>query len=221
MPVSSRDLETYRRDERLGHKLLTPEERIRLIKVRRCSLCRNHGVTVFAKSLNLDTALPPITTFAVQNETSSRCEHIESTRREESQTRPAPLPPAPVPHTRLRPHPHLLFGVHPHATSLPCGRQQDILGILPPPPDTRVDTPRRQGAPPATQTPQRYLDARGRETERGGTREIDQRGDRCGCMVRQRGYPTAVGIRENRYVKTVSGQACRRTSMPHQGLLSS
>ncbi|KAK4154635.1 putative undecaprenyl pyrophosphate protein [Chaetomidium leptoderma] len=32
MPFISRDLEAYRRDERLGHKLLTPEERIRLLK---------------------------------------------------------------------------------------------------------------------------------------------------------------------------------------------
>ncbi len=34
MAFSSKDLEAYRRDERLGHKLLTPEERLRLIKVR-------------------------------------------------------------------------------------------------------------------------------------------------------------------------------------------
>ena len=33
MPLNVRDLETYRRDERLGHKLLTPEERARLLKV--------------------------------------------------------------------------------------------------------------------------------------------------------------------------------------------
>ncbi len=34
MSFSTKDLEAYRRDERLGHKLLTPEERLRLIKVR-------------------------------------------------------------------------------------------------------------------------------------------------------------------------------------------
>lgn len=34
MPITTRDLEIYRRDEQLGHKLLTPEERINLIKVR-------------------------------------------------------------------------------------------------------------------------------------------------------------------------------------------
>ncbi|KAL2133478.1 hypothetical protein VTI74DRAFT_2283 [Chaetomium olivicolor] len=32
MPFGAKDLETYRRDERLGHKLLTPEERIRLLR---------------------------------------------------------------------------------------------------------------------------------------------------------------------------------------------
>jgi len=32
MPYASRELEAYRRDERLGHKLLTDEERLRLIK---------------------------------------------------------------------------------------------------------------------------------------------------------------------------------------------
>ncbi|KAJ4295847.1 hypothetical protein N0V88_004549 [Collariella sp. IMI 366227] len=32
MPFGAKDLETYRRDERLGHKLLTAEERIRLLK---------------------------------------------------------------------------------------------------------------------------------------------------------------------------------------------
>ena len=34
MSFSTKDLDAYRRDERLGHKLLTPEERLRLIKVR-------------------------------------------------------------------------------------------------------------------------------------------------------------------------------------------
>jgi hypothetical protein len=33
MPYAS-ELEAYRRDERQGHKLLTPEERLRLIQVR-------------------------------------------------------------------------------------------------------------------------------------------------------------------------------------------
>ncbi|KAK3906868.1 putative undecaprenyl pyrophosphate protein [Staphylotrichum tortipilum] len=32
MPFNTRDLETYRRDERLGHKLMTPEERIQFLK---------------------------------------------------------------------------------------------------------------------------------------------------------------------------------------------
>ncbi|GAB1311122.1 ditrans,polycis-polyprenyl diphosphate synthase [(2E,6E)-farnesyldiphosphate specific] [Madurella fahalii] len=32
MPVSARDLDAYRRDERLGGKLLTPDERIKLLK---------------------------------------------------------------------------------------------------------------------------------------------------------------------------------------------
>ena len=38
MPIATRELEAYRRDERLGHKLLTPEERLRLIKVRAASM---------------------------------------------------------------------------------------------------------------------------------------------------------------------------------------
>jgi hypothetical protein len=33
MPFSTRDLDAYRRDERLGHKLMTPEERMQLLKV--------------------------------------------------------------------------------------------------------------------------------------------------------------------------------------------
>jgi hypothetical protein len=33
MPVAVRDLDAYRRDERLGGKLLTPEERAKLLKV--------------------------------------------------------------------------------------------------------------------------------------------------------------------------------------------
>ncbi|KAL2154178.1 hypothetical protein VTH82DRAFT_2854 [Thermothelomyces myriococcoides] len=32
MPLAARELEIYRRDERLGHKLLTPEERLRLVE---------------------------------------------------------------------------------------------------------------------------------------------------------------------------------------------
>ncbi len=34
MPFTAKDLDAYRRDERLGHKLLTPEERLGLLKVR-------------------------------------------------------------------------------------------------------------------------------------------------------------------------------------------
>jgi hypothetical protein len=34
MPFTAKDLDAYRRDERLGHKLLTPEERIKLLRVR-------------------------------------------------------------------------------------------------------------------------------------------------------------------------------------------
>ncbi len=37
MPFSTRDLDAYRRDERLGHKMMTPEERIQLLKVRSVS----------------------------------------------------------------------------------------------------------------------------------------------------------------------------------------
>lgn len=34
MPFTTKDLRAYRRDEQFGHKLLTPEERIKLLKVR-------------------------------------------------------------------------------------------------------------------------------------------------------------------------------------------
>jgi hypothetical protein len=34
MPLRSRDLDAYRRDERMGHKLLTPEQRRAMIEVR-------------------------------------------------------------------------------------------------------------------------------------------------------------------------------------------
>lgn len=38
MSVNGQDLRSYRRDEQLGHKLLTTEERIRLLKVRASSV---------------------------------------------------------------------------------------------------------------------------------------------------------------------------------------
>ena len=34
MTLTHKDAEVYRRDEKFGHKLLTPEERLRLIDVR-------------------------------------------------------------------------------------------------------------------------------------------------------------------------------------------
>lgn len=33
MPMKRRDVRTYRRDEKFGHSLLTPDERVKLLKV--------------------------------------------------------------------------------------------------------------------------------------------------------------------------------------------
>ena len=83
MPFAS-ELEAYRRDERLGHKLLTPEERLRLIRVRTITWPQNPKTQIPNSSntyLCLMTALPPFATVAFQVEITNRIERFENTRR--------------------------------------------------------------------------------------------------------------------------------------------
>lgn len=43
MPLNTKDLREYRRDEKYGHKLMTAEERIRLLKVSCVAIRKRYG----------------------------------------------------------------------------------------------------------------------------------------------------------------------------------
>ena len=68
MPFTTKDLRAYRRDEQYGHKLMTPEERIQLLKVgARSANMRTNDCSVRKDADMRESAIPPFAATPIRN----------------------------------------------------------------------------------------------------------------------------------------------------------
>jgi hypothetical protein len=134
MPPATRELDTYRRDAKANHKLLTPAEREKLITVNR----RNNSLQ---PRTNKIAAIPP---NAAHIKTLQRRKHPFGGTQLTFAIGTPEVPSNPTTRSYLRCGPHDFLRIYTAPASISCGEGSDSSHSILPPSNTRAHSKRCQ-----------------------------------------------------------------------------